>query len=303
MSTGAQSQSLSSVPIRQLARFVVAALLCCVCGVLVGVMTGLAGRQLYVIGLWELCAAWMLSFACVSVCHVFVLRDRTLLLMCAIVAAVAWLFGFHAADAWSFRREQVALVAERGLLLADQAVLRDTADPRKLVDMSLLGETGLSGVRGAARMLLQRGLTIHRALAISHIIKLPVAIHAVFYGIQAAAVAIVLGRSVATLAQQPVCAVCATWLRREKLGYVRPEIADHARHSWLLGDLVRPPVTAKADSPNDLTLTDDSCPRGCSVTHGMSILRRAVVGFSARKPGIFATTPPQAEPSPSGTST
>jgi hypothetical protein len=284
-------------PKHQLLRFAAAVVACCLAGVVVGAMTGFAGRQLYVIGLWELCGAWMLSFVCVTTCHLLTLRHRGLLLACAIVAAIAWLLGFHAADAWSFRREQIVLVAARGLLLADQAVLRDTADPRQLVDLSLLGETGLSGLRGAARVLLQRGLTVHRALGVSHIVKLSVEIHAAFYGLQAAVVALILGRSAMTLAEQPVCARCATWLRREQLGFARPEIADHARDAWLLGERVQPPVTVKAASADDMALTRDSCPRGCSGEPGMSILRRASVGLSARKPGIFATISPQLAPS------
>lgn len=273
-------------------RLLCAALLTLFAALLLGVMTGLAGRQIYVIGLWELCAAWMLSFVAVAVAHFFGVRRPVWLTTIGCIAALFWLVGFHFADAWAFRQEQIRLIAQRGLLLSDEAVLRDTGDPSQLVDLSLLGETGAMGLRGAARLLLERGLTVHRALGVSHILPVPSWLHAAVYGAQVTVVAVILSRALASLADQPVCSRCQTWLRREKLGFVAPHVADHAHDAWLLGDRIQPAANTQAGGAEDLLLTRDRCPRGCTQTPGFSVLRRRAVGLSARKPGIFASIAP-----------
>ena len=271
---------------------VIAALASSTLALLVGALTGLAGRQLYVIGLWELFAGWALSFSSVSLCHLLLVRSSAAHVGIAVVVGFGWLGGFHIADAWGFWHEQVALVADRGLLLADQAVLRDTGDPSQLVDFSLLGETGATGLLGASKLLLQRGLTVHRALGVSHIVAIPPLAHAAVYGAQAALVALLVGRSLQSLLSIPTCARCGSWMRQQLRGHVPAELADHARQAWLLGDPVRPDVFEIARSGSDLLLTEDHCPRGCSATPGWTLARRRGLSLSARKPGVFATWPP-----------
>ncbi|GEM_PF-3144329 len=260
-------------------------------GAFIGVLTGLAGRQFYVIGLWELAAGWMLAFSTVAVCHLLGLRPGRVAVVIAALSAIAWLTAHHGADAWAFRSEQVHLVAERGLLLADQAVLRDTDDPGKLVDLSLLGESGRGGVLGAARVLLGRGLAVHRALGISRVLPMPGWLHAIIYGLQAALVAFVVGRGLGRLADAPSCDRCGAFLRQQRLGGVASDDVETIQRRWSEGQAWLPELVDRRDASMALLLTRDVCPRGCSVQPGYSLLRPRRIGLSAQSPGLVRRLP------------
>ncbi len=263
------------------------------CGVFVGVLSGLASRQLHVIGLWELAAAWSLALLGVGAAHLLQVRSRRALLVAAIIAALAWLSGHHGADAWAFRGEQIRAVSGAGLLMADQAVLHDTDDPEALVDFSLMGETGKGGVVGAARVLLRRGLTVHRVGNISRIIPIPSWLHALFYGLQAAFVALVIGRATAQLMTEPVCPRCGVFLRRQPIGWVTADAAKALIGQWAGGRRAAPqpletPQSSKSRPDGALAATRNSCPRGCTTAPGYSLLRRRGMGFSSSAPGTVA---------------
>lgn len=260
-----------------------------VVAVVAGLATGLASRALHVIGLYEVAAGLGLGLAAVTLCHLWRIRDRRALAILALVAATSWLFAHHVADAWSFRREQAKSIAGQGLLLADNAVLHDTDDPTALTDAALLAETGAAGVRGAAAVLLRRGLTVHRVLGRSRILPVPLWLHALWYALQAALVGIWIWRALGHLANEPICVRCGAWLRRKKLGYLDEAQALELARQWDRGERLLPAGLANAASTaHPLVVMQDACPLGHSRLPGFELRRRRRLSLTGSVPGPLA---------------
>lgn len=271
---------------------VVLAVVAALSGCIIGVLSGLAARQLHVLGLWEVAAAWSLALMLVAAGHLLQLRRPGVLTAAALIASLAWLMGHHTADAWAFRNEQIRSVAHGGLLLADDAVLHDTDDPAALVDFSLLGETGASGVIGAARVLLSRGLTVQRFAGVSRIVALPSWLHALFYGLQAAFVAVIVGRALGQLVFEPICSRCGSFLRRKRLGAVDATERDRLAAAWREGIRAVPELVKSGGA---LIATEERCPRGCTHEPGFTLLQRRTIGLSRAHPGAVGSLPPQCD--------
>lgn len=258
-----------------------------------GLATGLASQLLHVIGLFEVAAGLGLGLTAVAVAHFWSLRDRRLLALLAATAALAWLASHHATDAWYFRRAQSQVIAENGLLLADHATIHDTNDPLALTDLALLAETGSDGVRGAAVLLLGRGLTVHRVLGRTRVLPLPAWAHALWYAVQAALVALWIGRAMGQLAAEPSCVRCGAWLRRARLGYVDEAQAMVLAEEWTRGER-RPPtgLAPSASSKRSLMVLQDSCPAGHSVKPGYELRRRRRLSLARSLPGPLTRLDP-----------
>ena len=251
-----------------------------------GVISGLASQLLHVIGLYEVAAGLGLGLVSVAVAHIWDLRGRRLLGVLAATAAIAWLFAHHATDAWSFRRAQAQAIATNGLLLADHATIHDTDDPMALTDVALLAETGADGLRGAAALLLSRGLTVHRVLGRTRVLPLPSWAHALWYALQAALVALWVGRALAHLAEEPVCGRCGSRLRRTRLGYADEAQATVLAEQWGRDERMPPTgLAAAASSKRSLMVLQDSCPRGHSAKPGYELRRRRGLSLARSVPG------------------
>ena len=122
-------------------------------------------------------------------------------------------------DAWLLHQSLVRDVAANGLLLADEAILRGDDDPAALVDDSLRVDTGVGGLRGAARLRLASGLPVLRVGGQVRALRMPAWLHALLRGALAAWVAVLCARALANWRTEPRCPTCGGNLERTvKLG-------------------------------------------------------------------------------------
>ncbi len=255
-----------------------------VAGALVGVVTGLSSRTLHIIGLYEVTAGLTLAFAGVTLAHL--LRVRRGLVAMACIAALAWLAGHHGSEAWLLRLEQARTISEQGLLLADHALIHDSDDPEELADAALLAETGASGVQGAARLVLKRGLRVQAVAGHVRVLPLPLWAHVLFYALQAALIAIWLGRALGHLADEPICPRCGAWLRRRTIGYVGEDRGRELAVSWRAGErLVPGECEDSATSDRQLLVLEDRCPNGHTEAPGYEVRRRRRLSLTGVRPG------------------
>ena len=263
-------------------------------GLTVGAITGAAGRSLYVVGLYEVAAALFTSFLVVAWLHYLRLRTPALLAAVAIIVATSWLVMHVSTDAWLFRIDQVTNVAENELLLTEHAIAHDSANADTLVDASLLSETGAAGVQGAARLLLGRGLVVHRVGDQHRILAVPRWLHALARALLAAMVALWCHRALQTMSNEPVCQKCDQWLRRRPLGYIDEASAKMVTALWASGDRNAPSDTIETSNAMHRHLVlEDRCPLGHSKTPGYALLRQRSHRWGRQRPGPIARIEPQ----------
>lgn len=261
---------------------------------LAGLISGVASRTLYILGLYEVAAGLTLGVVAVAWLHLLRVRDPRLLWVTAAVIGVVWLGCHRGAEAWLFRLEQGRQIGEHGLLLAEEAVLHDQDDPLSLIDASLMAETGADGVRGAAALLLGRGLTVQRVLGVDRVLPAPPWLHALLYAAQALAVTFFVGRALAGMALEPICPVCDAWLRRRRLGGLSEAQGHALAQAWRRGQRPSPPqAVARPGAGEPLLLFEDRCPRGHETGPGWELRRRRRLRFGASAPGRWAAMSPQ----------
>lgn len=255
----------------------------------VGAVTAMAGRSVYVLGLYDVVAALSISIGLVFLAHLTRLRHRAALLGLAVLAALLWLGAQRVVDAWAFRLEQGQEVQAHAAELAPDMIAVHAAAPLDLVDAGLEAETGAPGLRGALRVGLRSGLVVSRAFGVSRILPAPSWLVALSIALEAAFVALMIARALQHLAQEPVCAQCGRFLRRTLMGPIDATEAARLATEWARGERVVPVV---ARLPGIAVAYQDACPAGHSAQPGYAILRVRRRSLRRSVPGPLADLPP-----------
>lgn len=258
-----------------------------------GVVTGLAGRVVALVGLYEVLAALVLSIVAVAACHLFRHRPGKLAPLLAILAALAWMAAHRVTDAWAFRSEQAQAVQQEAAHLVDQFVAAGADTPLQLVDAGLQAETGHGGLRGALMVLLKGGVVATRALGQARVLPASLAVHVAVLGLLAGLVAVVIHRALVHLAGEPICATCQRYLRRRQLGHVDADEAARLAEAWSQGQREEP---HRLSSAGIALAYEDTCPAGHTQRPGYALVRARRRGLARTAPGPLAALPPMVDP-------
>jgi hypothetical protein len=256
-------------------------------GAAVGTITALAASALSLLGLYELAAGGVGAFALVASAHAVGSHGLRSHLAAAALFAVTWLCVDLAVDGALSRRRWIADVGAAGLMLADEAVLRDDDDPAALVDDSLLADTGARGWRGATRLRIDHGLLVLRAGEMTRVVAMPSWLHLLALGARAGVVALLVARALAHLRAEPRCGRCGSALRRARIGYVDEAEAADLASAWADDQRVAPDAGAKGA----IAVLEDRCPAGCSIAPGWELRRLRAHGLGRAAPGVIAALP------------
>jgi hypothetical protein len=274
-----------------------AALFTFAAALLIGIVTGFAGRIVHVIGLYEVFAALTISVVAVAMHHALQHRPGPGRFVVAILTTLGWMAAHQWTDAWAFRQEQGQIVAQQTDLLAEDFVVSGADTPLQLVDLGLQADTGIGGVRGALLAQMRAGLVVQRAFGAARVLPLPRWGFALALACQVAFVALVLARALANLAQEPVCATCGRFLRRQKLGSVGCHEVARLAQAWSEGERAMPQLTGAghnvtATGPGAATIYADTCPSGHSLQPGFAAVRVRGRQLATSAPGPLAALPP-----------
>ena len=250
-------------------------------------------------------------------------RQPSLHLLMAGCVATSSLAAQVSVDAWLLHQSLVRDVAANGLLLADEAILRGDDDPAALVDDSLRVDTGVGGLRGAARLRLASGLPVLRVGGQVRALRMPAWLHALLRGALAAWVAVLCARALANWRTEPRCPTCGGNLERTvKLGVSEVDAQAIAAY-WrdlrsALGPADDTAIGAVADTAGAITgdatgdatadgpplpaihiahqeanapvqLLEDRCTAQCGVVVGWELRRARGRGLQSRAPGPIAS--------------
>lgn len=281
-------------------RSLLALLFTLLAAVLVGVITGFAGRVVSVLGLYDVVAALALSVVAVALHHVAQRRPGPERFLVASLAALTWLGAHRTTDAWAFRQEQGQAVLEQTDLLAADFIVSGADTPLQLVDAGLAADTGVPGLRGALLVQLKTGVVVHRALGATRVLPAPSWLVALFAACEAAFVTLVVARALGHLRNEPVCATCGRFLRRRALGPLTGQEVARLADAWSRGDRQVPTSTSK--NATVALAYEDTCPQGHSHLPGYAAIRsrrrtlfggRALFSAKAATPGPLASLAPE----------
>lgn len=260
--------------------------------VLVGIVTGFAGRVVSVLGLYDVVAALALSVAAVAIHHLAGTRPRAGRFVVAALASVAWLVAHRVTDAWAFRQEQGQAVIEQTDLLAADYIVSGAETPLQLVDAGLAADTGTSGLGGALLVQVKAGVVVHRALGVARVLPAPRWLYGLVAACEAAFVTVLIARALAQLQLEPVCATCGRFLRRQALGPLDATEVARLAQAWTRGDR-SPPVPDPQRAAVAMAF-QDTCPAGHSRLPGYAALSvRSRAGLRSQTAVALASLPPE----------
>ncbi len=275
--------------LKQLTFWLIAIPLLILAALTIGAATGLSGRFVTLVGLYPVAAALSLSVLSVAVLHLWTLRPGWERFPLAFALAAGWWLGYRAADAWAFRQEQAREVDAASGLLVEDFVVSGAQNPMDLVDLGLQADTGAPGLRGALLAQWRGGYVIQRAPGgFCRVLPTSTPVSALLAGLEIAFVMLMVARSLAHLRQEPVCARCGAFLRRQGVGH-----ADSAEIAALLEEWQQ----ASARPPRVVTqgvalVYRETCPHGHSVEPGWSIVRLRRMKWTPSVPGPIARRAP-----------
>lgn len=261
---------------------------------LAGALTGLAGRVVYLLGLYDLVLALTLGVVGVALWHLQrQLPPRWLRTTLGLIVAVVALASSRVADVWAFYGNQLVEMQASPEAIATDLLVAGVDSPQALLDAGLQVETGHSGLRGALLLQIKTGLVIHRVGRLERV--LPVALHwqgLVLAG-QIAVVLLLLTRTWGQLVMEPRCPVCGSYLRRTPLVPLTEADVERLAAAWRagvrLGDPATAPLSPDAGGPNVATLLLDQCPMGHLQLPGLAIVRlrrRSLLGTGVPGPTL-----------------
>ena len=257
-----------------------------------GVVCGAAGRTLFVLGFYDVAGALAISAGAVFLHHLLRAQPgRRSRWLVAGLAALAWLGALRASDAAAFRLEQVRAVDSDAPILTHEFAAAGAESAAQFVDLGLEAETGRRGVAAAAIVQLRAGLAVLRTPGQERRLPVRPLWHALFWGAEAAFVAVVVARGLAELARAPRCAVCGRYLRRRRWGDLTATAAHQLAAAWERGERPSPGAAAGVGSqgPEGLALFEDACPvAGHTAAAGWAIVRGRRRGLGTRAPGEVA---------------
>lgn len=267
-------------------------------GLVLGALAALASETLGLLGLYEIAIGLVGGFALVIAAQLLDLRRPALHLVLAGCVATGSLASQVGVDAWLLYQSLVRDVADNGLLLADEAILRGDDDPAALVDDSLRVDTGVGGVRGAARLRLASGLPVLRVGGQVRALRMPVWLHALLRGALAAWIAVLCARALANWRAEPRCPTCDGPLdRRRVLGLNEADadaVVEHWRELQAAGATSGAELPLPASGPQDagaaaaVELLEERCPSPCARVTGWELRRARGRSLRARTPGPMA---------------
>lgn len=253
-----------------------------------GIACGLAGRVVYLLGLYDIAAGLGLGAAAVALCH---LAQRPLGAWAgpvAMLAAGLWMAAAQTTDAWAFRQEQAQWLQGQPLLLAQDLAVAGVDDALALVDAGLRAETGADGLTGSWLAQGKAGVILQRAIGSQRVLPAPLPVRAAVMGGEIAFVALVVWRALQQLAREPVCPVCRRFLRRRPLGRVGQAQVDALRQAWALGDRALP----TGDAAIAVALVyEDTCTFAHLMQPGLALVGLRGHRWGAQPPGPLAMLP------------
>lgn len=257
-------------------------------GAALGAVAAVASESLAIVGLYETAVGLAGGFALILAAQLLDLRAATLHVALAATLATTALASQFTVDAWLTRQSLIRDVAAHGLLLADDAILRGDNDPGALVDDSLRVDTGIGGVRGAARLRLASGLAVLRIAGQVHALRMPVWLHALCRGALAAWMAALCARALANWRAESRCPHCHGPLARTVLAAVtEPDIALIVAR-WRANQPTLPRVELVREATAAALVYQERCPR-CACIVGWELRRTRGRGLAALTPGPIAT--------------
>ena len=266
-------------------------------GALLGGLAGFAGHSFELLGFYDLTAGLAGGFVLVALAHRSAERRLAVHLAAAALLAGAWLTAWMATDAWALRAVLIRHAADAGVLLADEAIVRGDDDPAALIDDTLRAETGAPGVRGAARMRLQRGLRVFQIGQHVRVVPMPSVWLALVLAARAALVALLVARSLEAMRAEPTCLLCGNALVRETMA--RAGEADVPELKRLLDTADEAALAtwcaAHRDAHGAYVLLRDDCPQGHAVAPGYALWRQRGRRFAAASAGPVAVLPMRIE--------
>lgn len=264
-------------------------------GAALGATAGLAGHTLELIGLYDLVAGLAGGFALVALAHLVGERRAAVHFAAAALLGVTWLGAYLVTDAFTLRELLIRRAADAGVLLGDEAIVRGDDDPAALIDDTLLAETGSRGLRGAARLRLQRGLRVLQVAERARVVPMPAWLHALALAARAALVAILVARALAAAHEEPSCARCGEQLERREAA--RFDAADADRAAALLAERDEAGLLSlaatKGAANGGFVLLADRCPGGHSARDGYELRRLRGRAFAPTRAGRIAIISPQ----------
>ncbi len=267
-------------------------------GALLGGVAGLAGHTFELIGFYDLTAGLVGGFLLVALAHRLAERRLAVHLAAAALLAAGWLTAWLATDAWALRAVLIRHAADAGVLLADDAIVRGDDDPAGLVDDTLRAETGSAGVRGAARMRLQRGLRVFQITDHVRVVPMPSVWLALVLAARAALVALLVARSLEALRSEPLCPTCGRALVRDVAAYADETDLTALRALLEAGEPedLRTWCTNHAAAGGPYVLLRDHCPDGHGSAPGYALWRQRGRRFATATAGPVAAVAMRTEP-------
>ncbi len=254
-----------------------------------GAATGLAGRIVYLAGLYEAAAALALGALAVAVCHLLALAPGRGAVLLAGMAAATWLACHEVADAWATWQDQARWLRSEPVAMAQDLAVAQVDRPEELVDLGLRAETGQAGLVGSWLMQHRRGPMMLRTLSAQRALPGGLVAVALALAVRATLVGLAVWRALQRLANEPRCGRCGRYLSRKEIGRVDDAQLRQLVVAWAAGVSERPPPDGHAGAYRVLL---DQCPRGHHVRPGLSAVLLRGHGWSAATPGIVAALPP-----------
>jgi len=256
-----------------------------------GVLTGLAGRVVYLLGLYDLVLALVLGVTGVALWHLQrQLPPRWLRTTLALAVAVVALASSRFADVWAFYGSQLVEMQATPEAIANDLLVAGVDSPQALLDAGLQVETGHHGLRGALLLQIKTGLVMHRVGRLERVLPLAIQWQGFVLAGEIAVVLLLLTRIWGQLALEPRCPTCGRYLRRTPLQSLAEPDVERVAQAWQagqrLGDPSSAPLLASPSGPIVATLLLDQCPIGHLQLPGLAIVRlRRRSLFGAGVPG------------------
>jgi hypothetical protein len=255
-----------------------------------GGLTGLAGRVVYLLGLYDLVLALALGVAGVALWHLQrQLPPRWLRITVGLLVAVVALSSSRLADVWAFYGSQLVEMQASPEAIANDLLVAGVDSPQALLDAGLQVETGHSGLRGALLLQIKTGLVMHRVGRLERVLPLAIQWQGLVLAGQIALVLLLLTRTWGQLVVEPRCPACGRYLRRTPLQSLAESDVELLAQAWRagqrLGDPTLAPLPASPTGPVVATLLLDQCPLNHLQQPGLAIVR-------LRRRSLFGTGVP-----------
>ena len=247
-----------------------------------GLCCGMAGRVVYLIGLYEVVAGLALGAAAVTLCHLARWRIGPMAGPLAAGAALVWLGFAQAADAWAFRQQQAQWLLDQPLLLAQDLAVAGVDSAMALVDAGLRAETGRDGLLGSWLAQGKPGIVVLRALGDPRVVPAPFSVRGFALGVSAAFVALVVWRALGQLTVAAACPRCGRFLRRRVLARVGDRQATALQQAWQTGDRALPTADG---APTVAVVYEDGCLPGHLALPGLALVGLRRHSWTLRHPG------------------